>query len=258
MRNPTEEVKTNKMANTKRKKRSSEIAIQIQENEKLYNDQIEESKKLLQLKEQEYNNKISKLTDNVDQFKRDIISKAGRLLEKLGLEKTDQISTRLTKDFKGYIDRGYLQTCCEPRWKRVYTTPIGHGPWKQGSPKHFKMLSDLRTEPLTKQETEYVQAHEKEVERDERIADLLYHLTGKNLAEQGQVISETPKGTDFRKILAERSAEHMLKLAKQMTPSAIDTTMWDLRTLRVIADKFGDILYEERELRKKKAEMESA
>jgi hypothetical protein len=81
---------------------------------------------------------------------------------------------------------------------------------------------------------------------------LLFEWTNKTLAEQGNIIRRTPKGSHWTKLLVEESRDHMLELAKQMTNSAITHTLNDLRNLRNVADAFGDILYEEQELRKRR------
>lgn len=64
-------------------------------------------------------------------------------------------------------------------------------------------------------------------------------------------MGETPKGSDWRKKLAEAGAVHMLKISKQMTDVDVSMTLSDMRTVNVLATKFSDILFEEQELRKR-------
>lgn len=54
----------------------------------------------------------------------------------------------------------------------------------------------------SEQEKQFVAAHEQEVIRDKLVIQILENWTGKTIAEQGRIISETTKGGDWRKTLA--------------------------------------------------------
>jgi len=170
------------------------------------------------------------------------------------LYKTDQISTKLTRAFKGYIYRGYIQTVCgrvNPKWLRTYTK---QSPFS----KHENTKKGLSAEPLTQQEQDYVQAHKDEIERDQRVMDLIQFWTGKNLEEQGAVKQRTAKGASEDRALVEASKDYMLKISKQMTDSTVIWTINSLRTLVTVANAFSDILYEEQELRERNKGLRSA
>jgi hypothetical protein len=44
-------------------------------------------------------------------------------------------------------------------------------------------------------------------------------------------MEQTPKGTDWRKILADESYDHMLKLSKQMSDAYVNGTLNDTSTI---------------------------
>jgi hypothetical protein len=140
-----------------------------------------------------------------------------------------------------------------------------HPEWKQMQYDSYKKYrgftsepSGAKQEPLTKQEEEYNKSVETGIEYDERVAGLIFYWTDKTLAEQGRILTATPKGMNWRKKLAEQSRDHMLKLAKQMTTNAVSRTLNDLRTLNELGTAFGNILYDEQELRERTKGLSSA
>lgn len=169
----------------------------------------------------------------------------------------------MRKAFKGQIQAGYIWKVVNEKHKEWIDTRKTH----KGANQYTKNKSDfLSTEseknalnkPLSQQEKEYVQAHEEEIERDQRVMDLIYFWTGKNITEQAQAKSNTTKGASEDRTLLEASKEHMLKLSKQMTNSTVIWTINSLRTLSTLANGFSDILYEEQEIRERKKGMTSA
>jgi hypothetical protein len=82
--------------------------------------------------------------------------------------------------------------------------------------------------------------------------DLIYEWTDKNFAAQGRIISETPKGSSWRKLFVERSEGYMFKLAKRMTTYELSWTLNTITEIHDLGERFSDILQEERELRKRK------
>jgi hypothetical protein len=83
----------------------------------------------------------------------------------------DQISTKLTSAFKGYIHRGYVQLSCN-RVNKAWLRSGGYT--NKGRPKHTfhaQKSENVASEPLTQQEKEYVKSHEDEVNRDQRVVD---------------------------------------------------------------------------------------
>ena len=71
--------------------------------------------------------------------------------------------------------------------------------------------------------------------------------TGKSVAE---------KGINWDRRLVEESREHILTKVKRMTDPHLTVTSNCMLTLEVLAEAIGDVLYEEIEARKRKAEME--
>jgi len=172
------------------------------------------------------------------------IRSAGEVLERQNPESIGMTCMILKRDFKGLISNANVKHCCaeiNQKWLGSYTS----------SKRTLKAISKPEP-PLTPQEQEYVQASEDEYRRNKLLDELIELWTGKNHADQGRIIGKTPKGSNWRKLLVEESRDHMLKLAKQMTDTYVSGTLYDMRTISYVAEGFGDILYEEQELRKEK------
>lgn len=229
------------------KKSSKEMAIEIHENERIYNKQIEDDKKLLGLKQIEYDEKVNKLNQQSTILKRNIIERAGRLLETSGFTKK-HIAKKLRRDYKGYIGRDFISAICKPHG---WTNPDLFFHIRKDSKKVVLTQPFSQQEPLTKQEQEYVKAAEDEYRRNSLIDELLELWTGKTKQQQAEIMISTPKGSNWRKRLAEESRDHMFKVFKQMTDSYVIGTVNDMRTIVEIATAFGDVGYEEQESRKK-------
>jgi ParB-like chromosome segregation protein Spo0J len=109
---------------------------------------------------------------------------------------------------------------------------------------------------LTPKEKEYVQEVKDEFERDDWIDRFIELWTGKTVAEQGRIMRETERGANWRRELVEESRDHILTKAKRMTDAHVTLTYNYMRTLGVLAEAIGDVLYEELEARKRKAALE--
>jgi hypothetical protein len=238
-------------------KRSEEIAIEIKENERLYEKTIQESKKIIELQEKEYQHLLSKASLT----KKQQLIKAGKILEKYKLVEREKISGKLQRDFKGYIAPGTIRKAVMEEGLEWTHKAKGH-PGNTGGrtkPISYNVTDQTTTtKPLTKDETQYVQAVERELITDQTIQRLIYEWTNKSTAQQGQVVDRTPKGKHWSNVLAEESTDFMRQLAYQMTISALGRRLEDIRIIKNIADKFGDILYEVYETRKKTESLESA
>jgi hypothetical protein len=64
-------------------------------------------------------------------------------------------------------------------------------------------------------------------------------------------------GSDWRKRLLDESSNYMLEISKRLTDSDIIWTLNEIKTLQLVAGRFGDMLYKERELRAKKKKLDS-
>jgi len=201
-----------------------------------------------------YTTQRNRLDNSWEDTKIKILLRAAKLLEKLGICPQNKISTTLRKRYKGLIFKGtfYIVMKDHPEWKQMQYDPFKK---HRGS---LKGTSEQTTEPLTTQEQEYKKEVESGIEYDERVWGLISHWTDKTLAEQGRIMTATPKGMNWRKRLAEESKDHMLKLAKRMTTNAVSRTLNDLRTLNELGSAFSDILYDEQELRERNKGLTSA
>lgn len=241
-------------SNSKRK-RSQEIAFEIRENEKLYEKTVQESKKIIELQEKEYQHLLSKASLTKTQQ----LLKAGKILEKFKLVDREKISGKLQRDFKGYIATGTIRRVVMEEGLQWTHKAKGH-PGNTGKAKAkaiSSLVTDQEAKPLTEQESQFKEAVERELITDQTIQRLIYEWTNKTTAEQGQVIERTPKGKHWSIVLAEESADFMRDLAYQMTPSGLPRRLEDIRIIKNVADKFGDVLYEVLETRKKTEAMES-
>jgi hypothetical protein len=111
-------------------------------------------------------------------------------------------------------------------------------------------------EELTPFEKECNKSHREEYERDILINLLIENWTGKDFDQQAKIMRGMSYGSAYHKKLLDESRDHMFKISKQMTDSQINKTLNDLREISFMAGGFGDILYEESKLRKKKAKMD--
>jgi len=243
---------TNENQKKKKIRTSGEIALEITEGQKEYDNAVQESKRAIELEVKRLQGAI----EHNEQFKSKIVLRIGKLLERSGLVRLNRISTKITNDFRGYISRGHVMRAVDPRWKRPYATPADHGKHTRKLHLQLSQPNQQEQQPLTQQELDYIKAHEDEFKRMHIVDELIELWTGKTFAEQSQISHDTPKGTDWRKKLIEESRDHMIKLSKQMTDSYVNGTLNDMRLIGYITNAFGDILYEERELRDKKSKIE--
>jgi hypothetical protein len=107
-------------------------------------------------------------------------------------------------------------------------------------------------EPLTEHQEECSRSFREEYERNILMNLLIENWTGKDFLEQAKITYGMHYGSSRHKKLLDESRDHMFKVSKQMTDLEINKTLNVLREISFMAEGFGDILYQERELRKKK------
>ena len=93
-------------------KRSEEIAIQIKEHERLYDEHVEEAKRIIDLQQKEYNRLIEQAKNQENKGKKtktQYILSAGKMLERYKVVPRDRISGKLQRDFKGHIDGRHIR-----------------------------------------------------------------------------------------------------------------------------------------------------
>jgi hypothetical protein len=113
----------------------------------------------------------------------------------------------------------------------------------------------MEEQVIKQKEEEYIKVQNDECRRMIMIREFEKLLTDKDSADFGRIISETPKGSDWRKRLIDESRDHMFILARQMTDSDINKNLNDMRTIGCMAERFGDVLYEELVRREKQKSM---
>jgi hypothetical protein len=126
---------------------------------------------------------------------------------------------------------------------------------------HWKSYFIGLSEEETKQGKEIIKTFGQETERD-LLADLLIlNWTGKSFHEQGKILYETygkgnRSGKSWYKVLADRSRNHMIELSKKMDDGTVDNTLYKIRQISYLAERFGDILYDEKEARDRKKKID--
>ncbi len=226
---------------------AQEKGVEIQRHEAEYYRRVKEDIKLIELQSKE-----------VETSKSEAIIARGADIIRWRLVDTDKICAKLKRDFKGTINPKYIHDVIHE---------AGHTDWLQTKFTHksykgktggWGTPSSVEREPvLSKQEQEFLQTYKDQRERDKNLLALLQSWTGKHLVEQAKIISETPKGSDWRKTLVEKSNEYMLRASLQMSDTQVIRTLNDLRTLQYVAEKLGEMLYEQHEVRQTKNQLAS-
>jgi|GEM_PF-1804533 hypothetical protein len=124
--------------------------------------------------------------------------------------------------------------------------------------KHYRTYysNSKNEEPLTTYQEESRKQFGEEYERNILMRLLIDNWTGKDFDEQAKITHGMSHGSGRHKKLLDESRDHMFKVSKQMTDSEINKTLNVLREISFMAEGFGDILYQEGELRKKKGKMD--
>ncbi len=230
----------------KKLKSHEQLGVQIKEAEESLAEFVAEKHRILDLKIKQWTNERYA----EDKFKYEIVVETARFIEKLKIVETNGICARVKREYKGKIAPRTVQYACSDenrKWLKPYTYT------KSASSKHeIPKIADL-----TQQEKEYIEAYDNEVTNSKLVTELVFKLTGKDIHAQSDIIGSTPKGGDWRKLLLEKSHQHMFTTAKQMISADIARTLADHRTLRAVSEAFSDILYEEQEVRNKNKEIGS-
>jgi hypothetical protein len=216
------------------RKSAEEIGYKVQQDEKLYEGSLEETKQ-----------NVTKMEKSLEKFKYNEVVRLGRILEKTGLVTKNHISGKLKKDLKGYIHRSTVyEACINLDWKDM---TYNYNP--TGRNKYSHQLDEY--EELTKWEQELLETGNLDIERDTHTDFLLEYLTGKTRKQQGEIRNNTPKGNDWRTTLIDEGKDHMRHLIKKMTDARMKLVLLDFRTIERCMSVFGDLVYEEQLIREK-------
>lgn len=244
------------MSLEKKKKRLEQIAIEIEEKQTQFDKLVEEGMKILELSEREYQNTIGNAEMKLSKSRKQIILEAGHYLEK-NLEivpnnSKNEICRMLKRKFKGIINPTTIWYNCPESWKSAGHVDAG----KVGALNRYRNSSDFSIEkPLTEYEEKYVAVHEEKIHRNEHIEALINDFLGLTPEQQSEISGAAPKGTDRIKILIEHGYPNMLRIAKGLNDADIPALLGDIRNLRAILSKMGDVVLAEYEQRKKKQGM---
>ena len=232
----------------KNNKTASQIAIEIQENQKIYEEALRDALKLGEINKKRYSDAQQKVIAEYEGSNKNIVQKLGNVLQRGLLKNTPQkISTRLSRDLKPIMGSTTARKYCNDEWKMQ----------TQKRDRSYKLNTKTvaKSEPLTQQEQQFVQAHEEEYVRNQQMSQLIFSWTDKSNADIGSIIKRTPKGMHWARKLFEESRDHIITKIKQMTDSDVAKTSEDLRVAKILFDGIGDLCYDEHELRQKKSEM---
>lgn len=236
------------MVNKKRDNRTAkEIAIEIRANEEQFRKFMEETKNVLVSAGKEF-----------ESIRKQRLRQAGQILEQNNLEPVYMICRRLKREFNGIIAPATVQAYCKqinPEWLRPTKSGHQRKPYHKG--KFDENIISEQEQDLTPEEKEYVQEVKEEFQRDKWVDTFIELWTGKSVAEQGRIMRETARGGNWRRKLVEESRQHILTKVKRMTDAHVEMTFNYMRTLGILAEAVGDVLYEEVEARKRKAQLGS-
>jgi hypothetical protein len=221
----------------KKKKRS---AIKIEQYEKL----VEKGRKKIELKEREYNNnKVSSLSNDIDNTKKQIIQEAGKFLEThLMPHLKDKICLQLKQSFKGVI---------KPIWIEIYSQPK----WRQT--KHRAAYRKaVEEKALTEYEQQYVNLHAKKVYHNANIQAIIDYYLGMTEEEKTMIFGKAKRrGADFDAALLEEAYNNILKIVKSLNDADIPALLADIRLVKKVLTKVADIALAEHEQRKRNKEI---
>lgn len=253
---------SNNNNNRKPKKRSELIAINIEEKEANFDKIIEESMKILELTEREYNNVVNNAETKLFKTRKEIILEAGKYLENnleiVNHNSQNQICRTLKQKFKGKISIRTVGLYCPEKWKLIENVRTG----KMGG-KHNKdnMGKDCTStvEPLTEYEQKYVKVHEQKVYHNENVENLINYYLGMTEQEKATIYGKAKrKGSEYHTALIEEAYDNMLKIVKSLNDADIPALLSDIRFLKQIMTKVADMALNEHEQRKRNKEMMKA
>lgn len=230
-----------------KKKRS---AIKIEQYEKL----VEKGRKKIELKEREYNNnKVSSLSNDIDNTKKQIIQEAGKFLETyLMPHLKDKICLQLKQSFKGLIKPMRIEIWSQPKWRQTKHSGV-NGKSKISPRAAYRKA--VEEKPLTEYEEQFVKVHEEKEYHNEHVEALIDYYLDLTEEEKTHIIARTPKGGDSHRALIEKARDNMLKIAKRLNDADIGQTLDDISFLSKIHSVYTQIVYEELQLRKRNKEI---
>jgi hypothetical protein len=231
-----------------KKKRS---AIKIEQYEKL----VENGRKKIELKERESNNnnKVSSLSNDIDNTKKQIIQEAGKFLETyLMPHLKDKICLQLKQSFKGLIKPIRIEIYSQPKWRQTKHSGVNGKSKISPSAAYRKAVEE---KPLTEFEEQFVKVHEQKGYHNEDIEAVIDYYLDLTESEKTHIISKTPKGSDYQKALIDEAYNNMLRIIKSLNDVDIPALLADFRFLKQILTKVADIALEEHEQRKRNKEI---
>lgn len=92
---------------------SKEIGIKILQAEKEYHQHINEDSRILASRRKIYDQFISNAVNSLNEFKKEKILHAKKLLEQYHIVEKHKITAKLIKDFKGYVSSSQIRAICE-------------------------------------------------------------------------------------------------------------------------------------------------
>lgn len=243
----------------KRKKRAEEIALELKQEERGYDKLLADAIQSLKINVQDYDEKIIILTTKRDGTVHKTIEKLGsRLASGLLKDAPEKISAKLKRDLKSVISRSTIHEYLEehhPDWinqsARFHGNPTGKNQYSTTSSRAGSSSTLEEFEPLTKQESEAKKAYDDELIRNELYRELVHKLTSKTNTDFIEIRKKTQPGKNWAHTLLKESESYMKTIAHQMTDSALQDTLDDLRVVKIIADGFSDIVYEVTKQREK-------
>lgn len=243
----------------KKKKRLEQIAIEIEDKQAEFAKIVEESKKILELTEREYNNTISGAETKLFKTRKQVIHDTGKFLEN-NLEivtnnSLDHISRMIKKEFKGILKPNTVHHNCPDKWKSAIHAKAGKiGAGVSNSNRGIR--SGNKSKPLTEYEQQYVNLHNEKVTRNTHIVALIDGFLGLTESEKTAVFAKVQQtGSKFHNALINEAYNNLLRIVKTLNDPDIPALLDDIRFLKQILDKVSEMALQEHEIRKNKTSM---
>src|SRR5215203_3920628 len=164
--------------NKKKKKRLEQIVIEIEEKQENFDKLVEESKRILELNQREYNSTVNSAETKLFKSRKEIILEAGKYLENnlelLTNSSPNYICRVLKQKFKGIIRPNTISAYCPEKWKSIPQANAGRlganiiNSRRGGLAEVIPAKSEEQEQqPLTEYEQEFVKIHEKKIKHND-------------------------------------------------------------------------------------------
>lgn len=229
------------------------------------NKLVNHHKKILEKKIKEVEERVQ----SEEISKKEAVQEVGKYLEKSKTVKKDEISSTITRIFDGYINRGWIQSCCPDKWKRSggyietgdyknrFTMEQQQESEASSTENHVQTTSFGDSSVTTEEQQRQMQEasdYDRFADHDKKLLDtmheLIYRLTGMTETDIGELLVQSSKNLDREKLIVEASEKHMIQVLKRQGRYSLNNFNVAHRLGRLL-DKFTDLLDKEQDIKNK-------